>query len=57
MPFLLAIILYYALFPAVRRLTLAGSEREKSAAIVAGVFFVAAVLAMVPRSRGSRRRR
>jgi predicted PurR-regulated permease PerM len=47
-PFLLAIILYYALFPAVRRLTLAGVEREKSAAIVAGVFFVAAVLAMVP---------
>ncbi len=48
MPFLLAIILYYALFPAVRRLTLAGIEREKSAAIVAGVFFVVAVLAMVP---------
>ena len=47
-PFLLAIILYYALFPGVRRLTLAGIEREKSAAIVAGVFFVAAVLAMVP---------
>jgi len=47
-PFLLAIILYYALFPAVRRLTLAGMEREKSAAIVAGVFFVVAVLAMVP---------
>ena len=47
-PFLLAIILYYALFPAVRRLTLAGMERERSAAIVAGVFFVVAVLAMVP---------
>ena len=47
-PFLLAIIIYYALFPAVRRLTLAGIEREKSAAIVAGVFFVVAVLAMVP---------
>ena len=47
-PFLLAIIIYYALFPAVRRLTLAGMEREKSAAIVAGVFFVAAVVAMVP---------
>ncbi len=47
-PFLLAIILYYALFPAVRRLTLAGVERETSAAIVAGVFFLAAVLAMVP---------
>jgi predicted PurR-regulated permease PerM len=47
-PFLLAIILYYALFPAVRRLTLAGIVREKSAAIVAGVFAVAAVVAMVP---------
>lgn len=47
-PFLLAIIIYYALFPAVRRLTLAGIEREKSAAIVAGVFFIATVLAMVP---------
>ena len=47
-PFLLAIILYYALFPAVRRLTLAGVERERSAAIVAGVFFVAAVIAMIP---------
>ena len=47
-PFLLAIILYYALFPAVRRLTLAGVERETSAAIVAGVFFVVAVAAMVP---------
>jgi predicted PurR-regulated permease PerM len=47
-PFLLAIILYYALFPAVRRLTLAGIERETAAAIVAGIFFVAAVAAMVP---------
>ena len=35
-PLLLAIILYYALFPAVRRLTLAGVERETAAAIVAG---------------------
>ncbi|MEO8303640.1 MAG: AI-2E family transporter [Betaproteobacteria bacterium] len=47
-PFLLAIILYYALFPAVRRLTLAGVDRETSAAIVSGVFFLVAVLAMVP---------
>ena len=47
-PFLLAIILYYALFPAVRRLTLAGVARETAAAIVAGGFFVAAVVAMVP---------
>ena len=35
-PFLFAIILYYALFPAVRRLTLAGVDRETAAAIVAG---------------------
>ena len=47
-PFLLAIILYYALFPAVRRLTLTGVDRETSAAIVLGVFVVAAILAMVP---------
>ena len=47
-PFLFAIILYYALFPAVRRLTLAGVARETAAAIVAGAFFVAAAAAMVP---------
>ena len=47
-PFLLAIILYYALFPAVRRLTLAGVERETAAAIVSGGFLVAAIAAMVP---------
>ena len=47
-PFLLAIILYYALFPMVRRLTLAGVTRETSAAIVAGGFFVVAAMAMVP---------
>jgi predicted PurR-regulated permease PerM len=47
-PFLFAIILYYALFPAVRRLTLAGVERETAAAIVAGAFLVAAIAAMVP---------
>jgi predicted PurR-regulated permease PerM len=47
-PFLLAIILYYALIPAVRRLTLAGVARETAAAIVAGAFFVAALVAIVP---------
>ena len=47
-PFLFAIILYYALFPAVRRLTLAGIERETAAAIVAGGTLVAAVAALVP---------
>ncbi len=47
-PFLLAIIVYYALIPPVRRLTLAGIDRQTAAAIVSGVFFVGAVLAMVP---------
>ena len=47
-PFLLAIILYYALFPAVRRLTLAGVRRETAALIVAGAFCVAALVAMLP---------
>lgn len=47
-PFLFAIILYYTLFPAVRRLTLAGMERETAAVIVVGSFFVAAVLVLVP---------
>ena len=47
-PFLLAIILYYALFPAVRRLTLAGVARETAAALVAGSFFVVATAVMVP---------
>jgi len=47
-PLLLAIVLYYALFPAVRRLTLAGVARETAAAIVAGGFFIAAAVAMVP---------
>jgi predicted PurR-regulated permease PerM len=47
-PFLFAIILYYMLFPAVRRLTLAGVERKTAAAIVAGGFFVLAAAAMVP---------
>jgi predicted PurR-regulated permease PerM len=47
-PLLFAIILYYVLFPAVRRLTLAGVERKTAAAIVAGGFFVLAAAAMVP---------
>jgi predicted PurR-regulated permease PerM len=47
-PFLLAIILYYALFPTVRRLTLAGVDRETAAGIVAGGFLVATAAAMVP---------
>ena len=35
-PFLMAIILYYVLFPAVRYVTLKGVDRETAAAIVAG---------------------
>jgi predicted PurR-regulated permease PerM len=47
-PSLLAIIVYYALFPLVRRLTLAGVQRPTAAAVVAGVVFVGAAIAMVP---------
>lgn len=47
-PFLLAVILYYALFPAVRRLTLSGIERETAAAIVSGGFLLVAIAALVP---------
>ena len=41
-PSLLAIVVYYALFPLVRRLTLAGVQRPTAAAIVAGLVFVGA---------------
>ncbi len=47
-PFLLAIILYYALFPAVRRMTLGGVERETAAAFVSGGALVIAIAFMVP---------
>jgi predicted PurR-regulated permease PerM len=47
-PSLLAIIVYYALFPLVRRLTLAGMQRPTAAAVVAGVAFVVAAIAMMP---------
>ena len=47
-PSLLAIIVYYALFPLVRRLTLAGVQRPTAAAVVAGVVFLGASIAMVP---------
>ena len=47
-PFILAIILYYALFPAVRRLSLWGMTRETAAAIVVGSFFIAGAIAMIP---------
>lgn len=47
-PLLLAIILYYMLYPAVRRLELNGFGREPAAALVAGGFMVLAVLVLIP---------
>jgi predicted PurR-regulated permease PerM len=47
-PLLVAIILYYMLFPVVRRLTLAGLSREAAAAIVAGGFLLVTIAALVP---------
>jgi predicted PurR-regulated permease PerM len=47
-PFLLAIVLYYVLLPAVRYLSRAGMSHEGAAATVLGLFSVAAVLVMFP---------
>ena len=47
-PFLMAIILYYVLFPAVRFVTLKGVDRETAAAIVAGSTLVIGIAALVP---------
>ena len=47
-PFLVAVVVYYALFPPVHRLMLAGVPRATAASIVAGAFVVVAVLALVP---------
>ena len=47
-PFLMAIILYYVLFPAVRYVTLKGVDRETAAAIVAGATLVIGIAALVP---------
>jgi predicted PurR-regulated permease PerM len=47
-PFLIAIILYYMMFPIVRRLSLSGLGRETAAAIVAGVVTAFAILVMIP---------
>ena len=47
-PFLIAIIMYYMLFPLVRRLSLSGLGRETAAAIVAGVVTAMVVLALIP---------
>lgn len=47
-PFLLAIVLYYTLLPAVRQLSRAGLSHEAAAAVVLGLFSLAAVLVMFP---------
>lgn len=47
-PFLLAIILYYMLFPVVRRLELGGTSRETAAALVAGGVTLLAIAVLVP---------
>ena len=47
-PFLLAIILYYLMFPVVRRLVLAGVSRETAAALVAAGVALLAVGIMIP---------
>lgn len=47
-PFLAAVVVYYALFPAVRRLMLAGVHRPTAALFVAGVFVIVAILALIP---------
>jgi predicted PurR-regulated permease PerM len=47
-PLLIAIILYYMLFPLVRKLSLSGLGRETAAAIVAGGVTAVAILIMIP---------
>jgi len=47
-PLLIAIILYYMLYPVVRRLTLSGVGREAAAGIVAGGVTLLVVLVMIP---------
>jgi len=47
-PLLIAIILYYMMYPIVRRLTLAGMSREAAAALVAGGVTVVGVAVMIP---------
>ena len=41
-PFLVAVVVYYALFPPVHRLILAGVSRETAASVVAGAFLLVA---------------
>jgi predicted PurR-regulated permease PerM len=47
-PLLIAIILYYMMYPLVRRLTPAGMSREAAAALVAGGVTVVGVAVLVP---------
>jgi predicted PurR-regulated permease PerM len=47
-PFLLAIILYYILYPIVRRLVLSGMPREPAALLVAGGVTLIAIGVMIP---------
>jgi predicted PurR-regulated permease PerM len=47
-PFLLAIVLYYVMFPLVRRLQLAGFSRETAAAVVCGGVAVVAIAVLIP---------
>jgi predicted PurR-regulated permease PerM len=47
-PLLLAIILYYALYPPMQRLMHAGMRRESAAALVAGAFLLLAAIALIP---------
>jgi predicted PurR-regulated permease PerM len=47
-PLLIAIILYYMMFPLVRRLSLQGMSREAAAAVVMGGVTVVGILIMIP---------
>lgn len=47
-PFLIAIILYYMLYPVVRRMTLSGIPREVAAGVVAGGVTVIVILVLIP---------
>ena len=47
-PALGAIIVYYLLYPMVRRLTLSGVDRKVAATVVSVIFFVAVCAAMIP---------
>ena len=47
-PLLVAVVVYYALFPPVHRLMLSGVPRATAASLVAGAFVAVAILALVP---------